>query len=244
MLAYSGERGGPPSQPGIQVADVGGGSLFSVVGILAALHERARTGRGRYLDISMTEGAMAFLHMQLAARLALGAEGSPLARGVESLNGGYACYGVYRTADGRYLSVGSLEPKFFSGLCDVLGRPDLLEHGYDTGDGGARARAELARCFAEKPLAHWLEVLKSADLCVEPVNEGDEVLSDAQLAAREMFIPARDEQRGLTVTHLRTPLRMGPLPLRPPPALGQHSREVLAEAGFGPEEIDDALATR
>src|SRR5262245_16606208 len=85
-LAYAGEPGGPPSQPGTQVADVGGGSLFSLVAILAALHERARTGRGRWLDVSMTEGAMAFLHMQLGARLAMGEEGQALRRGTEALN--------------------------------------------------------------------------------------------------------------------------------------------------------------
>jgi alpha-methylacyl-CoA racemase len=238
VLGYGGARGGAPALPGVQIADVGGGSLFAAVGILAALHERTRTGRGRWLDISMTEGAMAFLHIHLSARLAMGAQGQPLQRGAETLNGGYACYGVYRTADDRYLAVGSLEPKFFSALCERLGRPDLFPLGYDTGEGGERARAELSRIFAQKTQAEWLELLRGADCCVEPVNEGDDVLSDPLLVAREMFVEAQDEQRGIRVKHLRTPVRMGPLPLRPPPALGQHTREILSEAGFSAEEIE------
>jgi alpha-methylacyl-CoA racemase len=226
VLAYGGVRGGAPAMPGVQVADIGGGSLFALVGILAALHERQRTGVGRFVDISMTEGSLAFLHMHLGARLMMGAAAGPLERGAEALNGGYPCYGLYRTQDDRWLAVGSLEPKFFGGLCAVLERPELMPGGYDLGEEGQRTRRELETIFASKPLAHWVELFRQHDLCIEPVNEGDEVLNDAQLVARGLFVKAGD------VMHLKTPLHFGPLPTRPSPALGQHSDEVLREAGF------------
>ncbi len=238
VLGYGGEQGGPPAMPGVQMADVGGGSLFALIGILTALHERGRTGRGRHLDVSMTDGVLAFLHMHAAAALATG-QGALLSRGAQPLNGGYACYNVYRTSDGRYLSLGALEPKFFLGLCERLGRRDLFELAYDGGPGDQKARGELSRIFSEKPLQHWLALFAGSDLCVEPVQEGGEIFSDPQLRARGLFVEARDEQRGITVTHLRTPLCFGPTPIRSPPRLGQHSREILREAGFTAAEIAD-----
>jgi crotonobetainyl-CoA:carnitine CoA-transferase CaiB-like acyl-CoA transferase len=82
-----------------------------------------------------------------------------------------------------------------------------------------------------------MEVFAKADVCVEPVLEGEELAKDPQHQARELFVRARDAQRNVEVTHVRTPLRFGPLPVRPPPALGQHSREVLGEAGFSEDEM-------
>ncbi|GHG72320.1 CaiB/BaiF CoA-transferase family protein [Comamonas sp. JC664] len=236
LLGYGGAPGGAPGFPGVQMGDIGGGSLFALVGILAALHERERTGQGRFVDVSMTDGALAFLHMHLASRLYMGAEGAPLQRGTEALNGGYACYGLYRTADDRWLAVGALEPKFFSGVCERLGRPELMEDAYAPGEAGARVKAELTRLFAEHPLAYWQERFAGSDLCIEAVAEGDDVLGDAQLRARGLFVEAEDAALGRKVTHLLTPLRMGETPLRSPPSLGQHSREILEEAGFTAEE--------
>jgi crotonobetainyl-CoA:carnitine CoA-transferase CaiB-like acyl-CoA transferase len=210
----------------VQVGDIGGGSLFALVGILAALHERTRTNQGRFVDVSMTDGATAFLHMHLAARLQMGAEAGPLRRGREALNGGYPCYGLYETKDHRWLAVGALEPKFFQGVCAVIGRPELLEGAYDTGAEGAQTRRELEKVFAGRTRAEWVEAFSKADVCVEPVLEGDEVLADAQLKARGLFV----EQAG--VVWLRTPLRMGDVAITAPPALGQDTDAILRECGL------------
>jgi crotonobetainyl-CoA:carnitine CoA-transferase CaiB-like acyl-CoA transferase len=224
-LGYGGPADAAPAMPGVQVADIGG-SLFALVGLLAALHERQRTGQGRFVDVSLTDGALAFLHMHLAGRLVMGAEGQPLRRGREALNGGFACYGLYRTQDDRWLAVGALEPRFFQGVCEAIGRPELLEGGYASGEEGARTRRELEAVFAARPLAHWEALFRGKDLCVEPVREGDEVLRDPQLVARGLF----EEAGG--ATWLRTPLRLGEVPVTAPPGLGQHSAEILREHGL------------
>lgn len=226
VLGYGGVAGGPVAMPGVQIADLGG-ALFAAVGILAALHERSQTGKGRVVDVALSDSSMAFLHMHLASRMLMGAEAGPLERGKEALNGGYACYGLYRTQDDRWLAVGALEPKFFGGVCQVLGRPELLEEAYDTLRGGSqRVRIELEKIFATRPLSAWVELFGQHDLCVEPVLEGDEVLEDAHLKARGHFVKAGDAM------WLRTPLRMGEAPIVPPPALGQHTAEILRECGL------------
>src|SRR5581483_450112 len=117
------------------------GGLFVLAGMLAALHERHRTGLGRWIDLSLTESAMAFLHPHLAAQLAAGEGPVKLRRGAGPLNGGYPCYG-------RYLSVAALEPKFWNALCVKLHRPDLIPDGWDTEDKGAKVRSELEAIFA------------------------------------------------------------------------------------------------
>jgi len=125
VLAMGSERpGGPPAMPGVQIADLAGGALWSATGILAALVGRERTGRGAHLDISMTEGSLALLAAELG-NLDCGARPT---RGTETLNGGLAAYGVYRTADERFVSVGALEPKFWMAFCTAIGRKiDLAE---------------------------------------------------------------------------------------------------------------------
>ncbi len=226
-LAYGGVDGGVPAMPGVQMADIGGGSLFAIIGILAAVNERHTSGKGRFIDVSMTDGSMAFLHMHLAARLLMGSEGTPLARGREALNGGYPCYGLYRTSDARYLAVGSLEPKFFAGVCAAIERPDLLSGAYDVGEAGQKIRAELEKIFASRTLADWVALFRPLDLCVEPVLEGDEILKDPQLQARGMF--AKEGE----AVWLRTPLRFGDVPIKQPPSIGEHSAEILRECGLG-----------
>ncbi len=111
VLGVAGPPDRPPPTPAVQLADIAGGALFGAVGILAALYERERTGRGQQVDVSMCEGALAFLIPELGS---YDAAGTPPRRGGELLIGGAACYGVYRTKDGRFLSVGALEPKFWT----------------------------------------------------------------------------------------------------------------------------------
>ena len=145
-----------PSWPPVQVADLAAGALGAVTQVLAALLERERTGRGTHIVVSMTHRS----HDLVAHRLG----GDPVPR---LLTGGLACYRIYATADGRFLTVGALEPKFFARLCELIGRPELAERQYAK-DQDALA-AELAAIFAEKALADWLALFDGEDVCVGPV---------------------------------------------------------------------------
>jgi alpha-methylacyl-CoA racemase len=145
-----------PAWPPVQVADLAAGALGAVVQILAALVERARTGGGKRITVSMTHRS----HDLSAHRLG----GEPVQR---MLTGGLACYRTYATGDGRYLTVAALERKFFTRLCELLERPELAERQYD--DDQARLAEELATIFAARPLADWLAHFGDEDVCVGPV---------------------------------------------------------------------------
>lgn len=141
-----------PALPPVQIADLGAGAQAAVIEVLAALLERERTGRGAHLVISMTHGS----HRFVAHRL----QGEPIPR---LLTGGAACYAIYETADGRYLTVAALEPKFWRALCNLLDRPDLIDRAFEP------ELPELAELFRTRSQRAWLELLEGKDTCVGPV---------------------------------------------------------------------------
>lgn len=231
VLAMGGTAQASPMLPGAQIADLAGGALWSATAILAALVGRARTNRGAHLDISMTEGALALL----AAELGNFDAGAKPSRGVEALNGGVANYGVYATADGRYLAVGSLEPKFWLALNAALGRAQNLAEIVGDVASQAKTRAELAAIFVTKTAAAWMAILNEHDCCVELVVELPDLPTHPLHVAREVFFSLDVPGVGPTLQTC-TPLGMPTAP-RPPPRLGEHSAAVLAEYGFTPDEI-------
>jgi alpha-methylacyl-CoA racemase len=155
-----------PAPPAVQIADLCAGSLAAVAEILAALLERERTGTGRRLELSLTHGS----HRLVAHRLG----GDPLPR---FLTGGLACYRIYATADGRWLTVGALEERFFVRLCELLGREDLAPRQYEP-DAQEALATELAELFAAKPLAAWLALFEGEDVCAGPVATLEEAARD------------------------------------------------------------------
>jgi crotonobetainyl-CoA:carnitine CoA-transferase CaiB-like acyl-CoA transferase len=232
VLAMGGPPGGAPAMPGIQIADLAGGALWSATAILGALVGRARTGRGAHLDISMTEGALALLAAELG-NLDCGARPT---RGVETLNGGLACYGVYRTQDDRYLAVGALEPKFWIALNQALGRPPQIAELAGSPAQQAQVRAELAAIFETRTAAEWHAHLAAHDCCVELVLEPEELPEHPLHQAREVFFTVDGGSGVGPLRQVRTPVGAPESP-RPPPRLGEHTREVLAEHGFADAEI-------
>jgi len=228
---------GPPEHPlplAVQVADVAGGSWPAVAGILAALVRRAATGRGAHVDVAMVEGSLAMLALQ---RGAAEARGAPLRRGGEMLNGRWACYGVYRTRDGRFVALGALEAKFFGAFCTAVGRPELAEMQFD--DDGAAPRVELEAIFASRTRDEWAEFAAEHDVCVMPVLEGDEPTRDPQLRARGNFIEIETPWEGRAMRSLASPVRLAGVeaPRNPAPALGADTETVLRESGFDAAEV-------
>jgi alpha-methylacyl-CoA racemase len=170
-------EGGELALPNFQIGDLMGGTQGAVSGVLAALFAAQRSGVGRYVDVSMTHEV--YRHHVLA-RFALAATGRTPAPGRDLLSGGAPCYGVYRCADGRWMAVGSLEPKFWQALVGALGHPEWAGRHWSTGlvPGSAESlalRADVAQVFATQPMAHWAEVFERVDACVTPVLRLDEL---------------------------------------------------------------------
>jgi crotonobetainyl-CoA:carnitine CoA-transferase CaiB-like acyl-CoA transferase len=229
FLGTNRDASGRPILPVTQVADMTG-ALVATIGILSALHARQRTGRGQVVDVSLLESALALMTVP-AARLL---QGGTLAN---ELSGTHACYNVFRCGDGRHVAVGALEPKFWEGLCRALGLPGSASRQWES-EGERRETIDaVAAVFASRDRDEWLRELEDADVCVEPVLELAEALEQPQ-AARSMTEGRSGDAVFRTVG---PPLRLSGTPCRTQrdaPAPGQHTEEVLTEAGFAREEID------
>lgn len=230
-------------QPGIQAADIAGGGLYPVIGILAALHQRQTTGVGQRVDASMTDG-VAGLGIMLHARQHL--DGKPIVAGDDDLTGGKLCYRTYRCADDRYLAVGALEPKFWMGVCQAIGQPQLMADGYAEGKRRAPAEAKLVALFASKSRDAWVELFAQHDVCVEPVLDPAEARQHPHAAARGLYGSHSHPDEGAEFFHQfpnpkLLPAAPPPATVQPAPTLGQHTRAVLLAAGYDDARIE-ALA--
>jgi crotonobetainyl-CoA:carnitine CoA-transferase CaiB-like acyl-CoA transferase len=210
LNAHAGDR---PVTPGLQSADLMA-SLSALTGILAALVERGRTGRGRVVDASMLDALVSVQGPHLLCHLA----GERAGPGVMPLSGAFPCYRTYRCQDGRDVAFGPLEPKFFETFCDIVGRPDWLPRQFDPG-----LHAELEALFATRPRDEWRLILEEAEVCLAPVLDYDEVVADPHVQARGLVTPEK----------VAPPVRFQGVPLpgpRPAPRwVGEHTRKVLGE---------------
>jgi alpha-methylacyl-CoA racemase len=229
VLGLNGAPGAPPSPLAVQVGDIGGGGLQPAVAILGALVGVQRGDQGRWLDVSMTDGAVSWLALALAQQGA----GEDVGRGDQRLSGRYACYRVYQCRDTGFYSVGALEPKFWAELCRVVGKPELVELQFATGDDGEHAHQEMESVFRSKTRADWERELAGLDVCCEPVLDLDEVASHPQISARGLISkgPAGVEVRPAVL--MRAGWRR-----RDAPGLGEHTVEILGEVGVDAEKIE------
>ncbi|MBI5419645.1 MAG: CoA transferase [Deltaproteobacteria bacterium] len=241
ILGLCGPKDSPPALPPVQIGDLFGGAMLALSGILMALLHRQATGKGKWLDLSMTDGAMAMLSIHAADFLA---GGPPPERGGMPLTGMYPCYGTYRCADGKYVSIGPLEAWFWQRMVKALGREDLADSQYATGEEGARVHGDLSKVFAAKGRDEWVEFFGEHDVCLSPVLSLPEALSHPLAQARKMVIEVdsllggRERQLGLPVKFAGeeegSPRRA--------PRLGEHDEEILGEIGYAPARIEELRA--
>ncbi|XP_037080072.1 alpha-methylacyl-CoA racemase-like isoform X2 [Pollicipes pollicipes] len=218
-----------PQPPVNILADFAGGGLTCAMGIMAALLERTRSGRGQVIDCSMTEGAAYVSSWLFKSRDLLPIWGEE--PGCNWLDGGAFWYGCHRTADDRHMAVGALEPQFFARFADLLGLPDLEQFPIDS----AESRRLVAAAFASRSQAEWTAVFAGQDACVTPVLTADEAAASAQAAARASFVPGpRGGAEPAPAPRMsRTPAVGG----GDEPRRGQHTTELLLEAGYAAEEV-------
>ena len=190
LLGLTGAKGGPPVQSGGQIADIGGGALMAAFGVMAALHERRRSGEGQMVDVSMADGALSWLAL-VAGRYFC--DGEVPRRGEQQLAGGLLCYLPYEAADG-WVSCGALEPKFWAAFCNGVGRPELIEKQFEAP--GSDAWREAAEVFRSRTREEWLAFNDEHDCCIEPILDLDEALDSELVLARRMVVEMEQPRAG------------------------------------------------
>ncbi len=231
-----GAAGGAPVPPLNLVGDYGGGALYLAFGLMAALFERQSSGRGQVVDAAMVDGAaslMSMFHGMLAAG------GWPGKRGENLLDGGAPFYGVYETADGKHVSIGSLEPKFYAEMVKRLGLDERFLRLQGDASQWPALREAIAAAVRTRTRDEWSALLEGTDVCFAPVLALGEVHKHPHAVARGTYV----EVAGV--------VQPGPAPRfdrsvpdhpRPAPAIGAHTAEVLAECGFVADDIESLRA--
>jgi crotonobetainyl-CoA:carnitine CoA-transferase CaiB-like acyl-CoA transferase len=235
VLDLIGERDSAPAIPGVQIADIAGGGMNAAIGILLALFAREKTGQGQYIDISMTDSMVSFMPVPLFYQEL---SGQVTRRGDAFLSHRYACYSTYETADGRYLSIGAVENRFWKRLCEIMGVPEYAPLQYSE-----EKRSELIdfmkTAFKKKTLDEWSGILSSEDVCWGKVQNLSEVFSDPLFAEREMVLELQGKD-GKKRKTLGVPVKLSQTPgsvRTPPPSFGENTGDILRELGYSDEQI-------
>ncbi|MBW1886375.1 MAG: CoA transferase [Deltaproteobacteria bacterium] len=238
LAAMTGEAGGKPYAAGT-VGDAAGGGMQGVIGILAGIIARGSTGRGQLVDAGATDGLLNIVHRWIEMYLETGER---MSRGTEMAAGKYAWYDIYATKDGKYVSVGAVEPYCYANLCRGLGREDFIPHQYDD-DRIDEMRAIFTRIFRTRTRDQWAAELMPQECCVAPVYEIDELVDDPHFKSRRAILelqhPSRGEIRQVApmTRFSETPSEIGSLE----PQLGDFTQGILESLGYSRTELADLI---
>ncbi len=241
FMSYSGAldliggKNRPPCIPGVQIADIAGGGMNAAIGILLALFSREMTGKGQYIDISITDGMLSLMPFPFFIKHLTGK--SPQ-RSDFILSHRFACYNTYETKDGRYISIGAVENRFWKKLCELLEVPEYTPLQYD--ENRRREIIDIMRtAFLKKTLAQWEIKLADLDACCEPIRNLSEVLKDPLFREREMVVEVAGKD-GKKTAALGVPVKLSETPgtvRTPPAAFGENTETILDELGYSKEQI-------
>ncbi len=236
LLGMTGSIDGPPVPPGTLIADFAAGGMGAAIGILAALMAREKTGKGQFVDVSLTDGIVEMLYLWIMPYLLFGIENK---RGDTIFTGHFPWYNVYETKDSKYVSVAAFEPHFYRNLCELLGREDFIEHQFAEGEKRDEIMQFFKQTFLTKTRDAWLEILRSKDTCVAPVYTLDEVVVDPQLIARGMIRELPHPTLG-SVKQVGSMLKLSDSPFQVrywATRFGQYTDEILHELGYDDTRI-------
>ena len=224
-----------PIPPSNLLGDYAGGSLMAAVGILSAVIAREKTGKGQHIDAAMVDGVISVMHFAIANQLLSGGQGAGQA---DLFCAKMPHYNTYETKDGKFISVGALEPAFFVNLCKAIGRDDLvaLEWRIDKWD---ELSAGFAETFKTKTREEWWEILQQSETCAAPVLGVEEIFDDPHVKGRDMLVEMDHPKLG-KVKQVGVPIKFSDTPGRArslAPTMGEHTDEVLAEMGYSQEQI-------
>ena len=237
ILDLIGEKDGSPCIPGIQIADLVGGGMNAAIGILLALVARERSGKGQYIDISMTDGMIGLLPVPLDF---FQRYGKVPQRSDTLLSHRYACYNVYETADERYISIGALENRFWQNFCNVLGVPEYAPLQYDD-DCREEILEFFRKVFKKKTLEQWIKELGDKDVCWGKVQSFTEILNDPLFRARDMVGEVKNDS-GEPETVLGIPVKLSDTPgsvRKASVGFGESTRKILGELGYADDQIEE-----
>lgn len=235
VLNLIGESDRPPSIPGIQIADIAGGAMNAAIGILLALFNRQNTGKGQYIDISMTDGMVGLLPAVLYFQQLTGQDPR---RADALLSHRYACYNTYETADGRFLSIGAVENRFWQKLCHHLGVPEYAALQYDDSRRG-EILGYMRSIFKKKTLKEWDKELADMEICWSRIQTFSEVLVDPLFRERKMILELAGKT-GQKQTAIGVPVKLSDTPgsVRSAAAdFGESTASILQELGYSEKEI-------